>query len=287
MASSSEKSTFHAGNVSRRKNNTSKSNSHEITEDEKENSSRMRRKESRAQTVVVALSITIFVGSILRENEMVPDSFFSNKQNPLNQHFVKWSWGWTLCIMTPFLLALSWARHPGKLMPPVRCILRLGVLTAMWYFWVEIVMNTVQERTGKCSIESHGDSRACRRGGGRWDGFDISGHSFMLVFIILTTQEELAPFWHLYETSGVRFTFPSSKGEMRTVPVLSFLLQILLHLLAIIVSLMQSLSFVMVMATSLYFHDISHKLIGTALAIVSWYLTYRTWFMSEFFTLSS
>lgn len=238
-----------------------------------------------AQTAAFALSLIIIVGSIFRENELVPESFFADKHNPLNQKFVKWSWGWTLCFMTPFMLLLSWARHPGQFLPAFRAILRLVVLTGAWYFWVEIVMDTVHEHTGKCSIEAHssGGSRACRRGGGRWDGYDISGHSFLLVLIILITQEELAPFWQLYESSGVNISFQSSASGQgkKKIPVFSFLLEILLYVLAIIISLMQSLSVLMVIATSLYFHTISHKILGTALAIITWYSTYRLWFKSN------
>nr|XP_054766402.1 acyl-coenzyme A diphosphatase FITM2-like [Lytechinus pictus] len=277
---------MNTSNVSRRKN-VIKSNdqSNERTENLEEED---RKGESSmdVQTAAFALSIMIVAGSILRENEMVPDSFFADKHNPLNQKFVKWSWGWTLCFMTPFLLLLSWARHPGQYLQAFRGILRLVALTAAWYFWVNIVMDTVHEYSGKCSIEAHssGGSRACRRGGGRWDGFDISGHSFLLVLIVLTTLEEMAPFWHLYESSGVQITFQGSTESQqgtKRIPIFSFLLEILLYILAIIISLMQSLSVLMVLATSLYFHTISHKVIGTALAIITWYITYRLWFKSS------
>ncbi|XP_071493563.1 acyl-coenzyme A diphosphatase FITM2-like [Diadema antillarum] len=237
-----------------------------------------------SQNLAVLISLAILIGSVLRENGMILDSYFSNKHNVLNQKFVKWSWGWTLCFMTPYLLLLSWARFPGQIIPAVRSLLRLAVLTASWYFWVEIIMFHVHENTGACSIDpkTHRASLACRRAGGAWDGFDISGHSFLLVLIILSIHEELAPFWQHYESPGLKFVFPNrSSMEMEEHPILSVIFKLGLYATTIVISLMQSLSVIMVIATSLYFHTMSHKVLGTAIALLTWFATYRVWFISD------
>ncbi|XP_072169400.1 acyl-coenzyme A diphosphatase FITM2-like [Diadema setosum] len=273
-----------SSSTDRSENNVSSEKGTEVIPTPKGNSGGQMKRLISSQNVAVLISLAILVGSVLRENGMILDSYFSNKRNVLNQKFVKWSWGWTLCFMTPYLILLSWARFPGQIIPAVRSLLRLAVLTASWYFWVEIVMFHVHENTGTCSIDpkTHSASLACRQAGGVWDGFDISGHSFLLVLIILTIHEELAPFWQHHESQGVKFVFPNrSSTEMEEHPILSVVFKLGLYATTIVISLMQSLSVIMVIATSLYFHTMSHKVLGTAIALLTWFATYRVWFISD------
>ncbi|RVE71156.1 hypothetical protein OJAV_G00071270 [Oryzias javanicus] len=208
------------------------------------------------------------VGSILKELELVPETYFSSSKNVFNVYFVKLSWGWTLLLLTPFLL-LSHSSVSRGVSSLAKRLLSLAVATAVWYVCTETFFY-IEDATGSCfdsgapgPVKKDFSSKAsCRRAGFHWDGFDISGHSFILAYSTLLIVEETAPM-----------------ALVRTAR-LSALPRTVLALLYVALNLIVVMWVWMFACTSVYFHDPSHKLLGTACGLLGWFLTYRVWYLT-------
>ncbi|XP_070695741.1 acyl-coenzyme A diphosphatase FITM2 isoform X2 [Pempheris klunzingeri] len=139
------------------------------------------------------------VGSVLKELQLVPQTYFSSSRNALNVYFVKVSWGWTLLLLTPFLL-LSNSSFSRSVAFLGRRLLSLLVASAIWYictetfFYIEDVTGSCFETDAMDVINTEFASKAgCRQAGFHWHGYDISGHSFILAYSSLFIVEETAP----------------------------------------------------------------------------------------------
>ncbi|XP_014909375.1 acyl-coenzyme A diphosphatase FITM2 [Poecilia latipinna] len=205
------------------------------------------------------------LGSILKELDLVPQSYFSSSKNFVNLYFVKVSWGWTLLLLTPFLLFSSSANQ--SLSALLKRLLALAVATAVWYVCTGTFLY-IEDVTGSCfeSQTAHIANKltskaACRGAGFHWQGHDISGHSFILCYSSLLIMEE---------TSAM--TVLKTTGLHRT----------LLNLLYVALNLIVATWVWMFACTSVYFHDPKDKLLGTACGLLGWYLTYRYWYQKPF-----
>ncbi|XP_061592932.1 acyl-coenzyme A diphosphatase FITM2 [Cololabis saira] len=217
------------------------------------------------------LAISI-VGSVLKELGLVPQTYFSSSRNVVNVYFVKVSWGWTLLLLTPFLL-LSNSSFSRSVSFLSRRLLSLVVATAVWYvctetfFYIEEVTGSCYESDTLSLVNQDFLSKAsCRRAGLHWHGYDISGHSFILSYSALFIMEETAPMASL-RPSG-----------------LSALPRTVLSVLYVALNVIMALWVWMFACTSVYFHDPSHKLLGTVCGLLGWYLTYRVWYLKSAFS---
>ncbi|XP_010873505.2 fat storage-inducing transmembrane protein 2 [Esox lucius] len=213
----------------------------------------------------IFLGISI-VGSIVKDTHLLPDTYFSNSRNLLNTYFVKVSWGWTLMLLTPFILLTSYNKEWTY---ALRRLSSLVVATAIWYtvtetfFYIEDATGTSclmpeSQVKGQVPYNEINTSSRCRKAGGQWDGFDISGHSFILSYSALVIAEEMAPMANV-------------EMEVNSNTVLD-LIYISLNSIVII-------WVFMFCCTSVYFHAFSHKFFGTVFGILGWYITYRVWYL--------
>ncbi|XP_034550904.1 fat storage-inducing transmembrane protein 2 [Notolabrus celidotus] len=208
------------------------------------------------------------LGSILKELDLVPQTYFSSSRNALNLYFVKVSWGWTLLLLTPFIL-LSNSSFNKSVSFLRRRLLSLVVATAVWYVCTETFFY-IEDLTGSCYEtqdmdlvkEGFTSKASCRKSGFHWHGYDISGHSFILSYSALFIMEEMAPMASLKTTS------------------LSAWHKLALNLLYVALNLILLIWVMMFFSTSVYFHDLSHKLLGTLCGLLGWYLTYRVWYLN-------
>ncbi|XP_038579258.1 fat storage-inducing transmembrane protein 2 [Micropterus salmoides] len=215
------------------------------------------------QWIFVLFSV---VGSFLKEMDLVPQTYFSSSRNALNVYFVKVSWGWTLLLLTPFLL-ISNSSFNRSVTFLGRRLLSLVVATAVWYICTETFLY-IEDMTSSC-FETHAmdvvkkeftSKISCRRAGFHWLGHDISGHSFILAYSALLIKEETSPMDSLQTAK------------------LSALPRMVLNLLYVALNLIVTIWVWMFACTSVYFHDPLHKFEGTACGLLGWYLTYRVWY---------
>ncbi|KAG9335244.1 hypothetical protein JZ751_005490 [Albula glossodonta] len=211
--------------------------------------------------------IISLTGSITKELQLIPETYFSNSRNFLNVYFVKVSWGWTLLLLFPFItLSNAHNRGWGFLL---RRLSSLVVATAVWYvcthsfFYIEDVTGACYETKAMQVVRGEFTMKTdCRGAGFVWHGYDISGHSFILVYSSLMIAEEIAPMMDLKD------------GSLQSQAYVSLVLDVLYIALNALVALWV----LMFTCTSVYFHDISHKVLGTTCGLLGWYLTYRVWY---------
>lgn len=149
----------------------------------------------------------------------------------VNQNFVKWIWGWTMVVITPFSIIFAYkVQHLQniacsrnyrlkrkqkfkleyhKLLHPISRIIFVGTL--VWYTFTKL-KGFLFANTGRCLIENSSravlqasDPRSCRwltleeplGARGYWSGFNLSGHSFMLNFSFMMAATELYAFYKI------------------------------------------------------------------------------------------
>ncbi|KAI9006924.1 Fat storage-inducing transmembrane protein, partial [Hyaloraphidium curvatum] len=195
-------------------------------------------------------------------------SIFSNKRNVLNTVFVKLGWAWTstpLLFLMP-LLAYSegTTASSSRWTRVAKAAVRWSLATVYWalltqWFFGYSVFDRVLIRTGSCSLGGdYSHHKHCHAEGGRWDGFDISGHCLLLIHSSLFALEELFP---------LRRLLGRQMDNLGTAARAQLLLGV--FLLGIV-----ALWAVMLLATSLYFHDWQEKLLGSFLGSAFWLATY-------------
>ncbi|XP_030623869.1 acyl-coenzyme A diphosphatase FITM2 [Chanos chanos] len=210
------------------------------------------------------------IGSILKELELVPKTYFSNSKNFLNLYFVKISWGWTIFLLLPFIY-LSNSHKRGNAFVLQR-LSSLFVATVIWYtctetfFYIENITGACYETESSESIRGELASKAeCKKAGFFWNGYDISGHSFILAYSALVIVEEMTPMLHLrraVQTQGTEDT--------------------ILDVLYVMLNAIVAIWIWMFGCTSVYFHDVSHKALGTGCALLCWYFTYKVWYLNQY-----
>ena len=208
--------------------------------------------------------LVILTGSFLHDFLPFPQSYLSNKRNVFNVYFVKLGWGWTLGLMIPYMCLNSLVYTSCKLFAMLKHLSRLAVGTFGWYFWVNFFV-FIEEQTGFCEgEESLTSKRICHLQGFHWDGFDISGHTFLLTYSALIITEELQV--EQYKTD------PPQHFKHLSPLIDAFFTGSALLLL---------LWEFMLVCTTLYFHTVLQKVPGALIAIFTWYITYGVWYKND------
>ncbi|KAJ3140919.1 fat storage-inducing transmembrane protein 2 [Irineochytrium annulatum] len=209
----------------------------------------------------------LYVGTVLAGTLVdLPESFFSNKYNVLNQFFAKYAWGWTSGLLLIFIPLASFdrARHRGAHASPqayiTRGYTRWAVAFLYWFVLTQwmfgpSLMERIFHATGECTDGKFRTLQDCKKGGAKWEGVDISGHCMLLIHASLLIWEELRILSFVPEA-------------MRSDPTryLNSALQALI-----------ALWWVMLVSTAIYFHSTLEKLLGTALGLACWAGTNYVW----------
>ncbi|KAK9877864.1 hypothetical protein WA026_020092 [Henosepilachna vigintioctopunctata] len=132
----------------------------------------------------------LFLISLIKDAITIPKWYFSRSDNILNTFFVKFAWGWNLALIVPFLLLTSYIYCCGQKNRILKYhIPRVFIATFFWWFWIKI-FNIVEASFGRCMVKAFVSKDTCLLAGYVWNGFDISGHSFILIYGSLVLIEE-------------------------------------------------------------------------------------------------
>ncbi|XP_066019652.1 acyl-coenzyme A diphosphatase FITM2 [Pocillopora verrucosa] len=206
----------------------------------------------------------VVVGSFIHDFLPLPQSYFSNKRNVLNVYFVKFGWGWTLLVLIPFISLTSSVYTSLNPLAILKHLSRMAVATWGWYFWVNLFVY-IEELTGFCEGEETLISkRSCYQEGFYWDGFDISGHSFLSIYSALVIKEELQ----------AKLYWPSRFQHRNIARLVTPLVDVFSFFAALLLILWEF----MLVFTTIYFHTVYQKVLGALIAIFTWYITYRVWY---------
>lgn len=163
----------------------------------------------------------------------LPEDYKIDKGNPLNQWFVKLGWFWTNALLLP-LLFLSIETSDREAVS--NAILRLFASTFLWYTSVNLFE----------VIDS-------------FTGFDISGHTFLLMFsnLLITSELKLVDSMTTLTKSK---TVQAKQTELHL-----FIVRVSLFVLTVLWDFM-------LLQTALFYHTLIQKLIATVWALASWYI---------------
>lgn len=222
----------------------------------------------------------ILVGSFIHDFLPLPQSYLSYKKNVFNVYFVKFGWGWTLLLLIPFISLTSSVYTSLNPSAMLRQLSRMAVATCGWYFWVNLFVY-IEEKTGSCEGEETLISkRSCRQEGFHWNGVDISGHCFLLIYSALVISEELQP--KLYWSSRIpafEQTGPEDINGFQHNNIA--LVTPFVEVLSFFAGLLSILWEFMLVFTTVYFHTVYQKVLGAFIALFTWYITYRVWYLHE------
>ncbi|XP_047993163.1 acyl-coenzyme A diphosphatase FITM2 [Leguminivora glycinivorella] len=246
------------------------------------------------------LKIAVYLGalfliSLMADSLTFPKTYFSRSDNIFNQYFVKIGWFWTLFMTVPYVLLTSYTTCCGnrKLIATAH-LSRLAIATFFWYTWT-MIFNVIETKYGRCNMKNVDNKVMCLKNGGFWNGFDISGHCFILIYSSLVMIEEARAIngWErikdyirdekharsiddksvslnpLRKISAEELEVVKTSYEKWTPYVRGFL---------IATTLLHILWDVMLVSTILYYHIMVEKFISGVIAIFTWFVTYRVWY---------
>ncbi|XP_078609517.1 acyl-coenzyme A diphosphatase FITM2-like [Branchiostoma floridae x Branchiostoma japonicum] len=251
---------------------------------------------------LVLMWIVVIVCSLVHQFAPLQDSYLNNSDNVLNAYFAEWSWAWTVIPTAIFVLLTSYVYTLGEVKTVLKHQVRMVVGTVVWGVWVGLFLG-VRQWTASCSDRSFGtNSTGCEEAGHRWEGYDISGHTFLLSFCVFFITSELTVLlqWdrvpELLEKAGTRrlgdqqssdrADEPSQDGTHIREDQAAFssslerfyrLTPFVWPLFCLLVVLTLLWMFLLVI-TALYFHSVGEKLIGLFCGTLSWWLTYEVWY---------
>lgn len=249
----------------------------------------------------------------------------TSKGNILNVYFVKIGWGWTLALLSPFIIMTSsviYTKSKGDNLNSsgdgvsnkkdvmsqfisimnliVRKMLtkdltRIVICTLVWYFSVNLFVS-VESVYGSCSIPtSNGTSSSqvtskfpnkslCSKQGYSWTGFDISGHTFLLMFSILVIIEEtgIMSGWEPFGSSlkGLQQHEQKTKKVNHQQFMIFDRYSIFIRLLFVLLTMLVLIWDFMLIQTVLFYHTMVQKAIAGIWSASIWFILYRIIFPS-------
>lgn len=238
---------------------------------------------------------TLFLLSLIADFAAFPKSYLSRSDNLFNKYFVKFAWGWNLLLLFPFVGLTTYVYCCGQKQRIIKNhVPRICVATFFWWFWTTM-FNVVEAAIGRCAQKQFLTKGSCLQAGFLWHGFDISGHSFILVYgsLLLIEETRCMENWDsIKEHLRLERHHRSTKDNSQNLNPLRNLsdsqideLQLnyqkftpYIRGLFVTITLFQIMWDVMLVSTMLYYHVMIEKFLGGVLAILTWFFTYRVWY---------
>jgi hypothetical protein len=234
-------------------------------------------------------SLLLFCSLIKDFNLAYHKTYLAQKSNIFNIYFVKYGWFWTMLVTVPFVTMTSIVYTGGTMSLVRKNLLRLVVATFLWFISTSF-FDYVDSKTGYCIVTLHRTKKECKSNSYDWvNGFDISGHTFILMHSLFLMLEEAKVFnnWELFRKKINEMAHKEQEANSDEITGYDRA-QFWFHYLTpyikfnfIVMALLALLWEMMLITTFLYFHTIMHKLIAGCTAIIFWFLTYQTWYLNR------
>lgn len=211
---------------------------------------------------------------------------------------MKLGWFWTLILSVPFLWFTSFVTNCGDRNKIFwNHLPRIAIATFFWFTWTYL-FNVIENNYGRCNVKNYETKRSCLKSGNFWHSFDISGHTFILIYSSLVLIEEAKPIvgWdnikdylriedHNQKTQEAN---PSSNplrslndAEILVLKNLYEKYTPIIRLLFVGITVLQLLWDIMLVCTMIYYHRMAEKIVSGLIAVCTWYFTYRAWYPAK------
>ena len=242
---------------------------------------------------------SLFLISLIGDFIPYPRTYFARSDNLFNVYFVKLGWFWTLLLSSPFMFMTSYTLCCGNAQRFLKHHFpRIVIATFFWFTWTK-TFNFIENAYGRCNARHYDSKSSCLKAGHFWNGFDISGHVFILIYSSLVMIEEARPIvgWEYIKEHIRNEEHNRATGEISGTNPLKYLkdneIKVLKQLytkytpairtIFIGLSVLQLLWDVMLVCTMLYYHKMIEKMLSGIFAILTWYFSYRVWYQSSTF----
>ncbi|CAK5031273.1 unnamed protein product [Meloidogyne enterolobii] len=225
---------------------------------------------------VIAYLILVSILSVIAEFVELPRDLYI-KHNVFNRFGTKIGWFWTCLLLCPFMWITSLI-HNESYLKAFYSQIRLLIATIGWYLWTNAFIK-FEDQTGVCQGLNNSSKIDCYNGGGKWiPGFDVSGHTFLLLYSILIVSEESFSFKNLpSKPHSFTTNLPTNQQIKRFEQIRKFVERNFIGLFVL-----HLLWDFQLIVTALYYHNFLQKLVGAAIAVGCWAVTYRFWFVVGF-----
>ena len=200
-----------------------------------------------------------------------------HKKNFLNNYFVKISWFWTLVAVVPLSLSSGYVLYRLSKRGLLIAALRMCLGTFVWWSVTNLFLR-IDGQMGSCSNTDLTARYECFSKGHSWYGFDISGHIFLLTYSILLITEEcqvLEAVCSIKDNGECISQLAEDSSKHMIVKDVLSLTKLVAKYSKVLCVIFVLNAFLMLCATSLFFHTILEKVLGLLMAVLCWYLTYR------------
>lgn len=239
---------------------------------------------------------SLFLVSLIGDFAPYPKTYFARSDNLFNVYFVKMGWAWTLVFSAPLMFMTSYTLCCGNAKRMFKHhFTRIIIATIFWFCWTK-TFNLIETTFGRCNNRHYDRKSLCLKAGHFWNGFDISGHAFILIYSSLILIEECRPIigWELIKehirneeynraTKEKSLTNPLRNLKDNDIRVLKYLYEKytpIIRLMFIGATVLQLLWDIMLVCTMLYYHKMIEKMISGIIAILTWFFCYRVWYPS-------
>lgn len=225
------------------------------------------------------LSLVVLVGSSIRAALHPSVPFFADKDNLVNTYYVKWSWAWTLLPLVPTVSVTSFL-YTKNLVRNITHLSRVALSHMTWYFATSLFA-WFRSSTPSCSNPKFHNESSCVSSGHIWDGIDISGHIFLLLYCTLVLTEEFQSiFFHIWKLYGdIIQKYSSALSQSKLALSLkiynSKAVNSMIRLLELIAATEIVLNVIMMTSTSLFFHTFLENSLALFISLFAWYTTYH------------
>lgn len=238
---------------------------------------------------------TLFIISLIGDVATIPKMYLSRSDNFFNRYFVKFAWGWNLLLIIPFVVFTTYIYCCGQKRRIIKDhLLRIVIATFFWWFWTTL-FNIIEASFGRCGQRSFRTKAVCLQSGNVWNGFDISGHSFILIYgsLFLIEEARCIENWdsikdylrlenhHRLSNESSQNLNPLRNLDNDQIKELQFYYKKYtptIRTLFITITLFQLMWDVMLICTMLYYHVMIEKFLAGVIAVLTWFVTYRIWY---------
>ncbi|CAG0914158.1 unnamed protein product [Notodromas monacha] len=224
--------------------------------------------------ICIYLAFT-FLLSIFADAAPFPKTYFSDSKNGLNYLFTSFGWGWTLLTTGALVWVVEIVRHCGDTRKVVTFHLtRLVVATLMWWAWTTAFV-VLEKSTGSCLVGGAAQvgfgKRSCRDSGGRWRSKEDYFRLNQSVAVITGKPEN--------QSDDETYLKDLTPMQFETLKHYYFKFAVAARAAFFVMTLLSLTHDVLLLATLIYFHVMTEKLLAAAIAICMWFVLYRIWFV--------
>ncbi len=143
-------------------------------------------------------------------------------------------------------------------------------------------------RTGVCVNRVYQTKTACKLSKHEWvNSFDISGHTFILMYCLFVMLEEVKVFYKWENIKQKLLTGePEKNANFNKLKKYYNIFTPFIQINFIAIALFTLLWEIMLLSTFLYFHTMLHKIIAAFVAIICWFFTYNMYYRNDNYFLS-